>query len=287
MQITSRLACLIACSTCLLVLAFSFTPLAHQLLSTFGAFEISQNNQNYLQHASQANRSDLHVLSESFAILEVLSSAELGIRLVVEANIEVGQSLQSLSKALGIAMAVTLAASVLIECWSLVLSMCDHLAPILLQASLAFCALAFATRMNPAFDHFKRASQDIAELMILGFLVVYFVFPYAVNLTGWLAQGILSSHSTLNPQQKGAADAIMAIRPTEDAVTFWSDSKNWRLDLTTLYQSASDHTHLFFDYTVSSFAHSILSGVAFPLVAFGMIWTLVRSGMKIFKEAFS
>lgn len=159
----------------------------HQVAANLVNKDIEKTNLAYLAREEQASRDVLIKLAEVYTFLEVIRSSDVGVSFLIDINVEVGNLVTSLSRAVDRGMIVsTIAMSSSIILKTLV-KLASDISPFLFKSSLLFLSILF---LNMAlFNKFilTTLSEACFKTFALLLIVTHLVIPYSIHATELIA----------------------------------------------------------------------------------------------------
>ncbi len=241
-----------------------FSWLVHWLLIS----HVNNVSQNYLHSASLARSELLGLLSASKTVLAILHSSQAGVNLIVDAQIQLGQSLNVIFELINHSWLVSVISLAAIEAWKLLLDLSYFsMAKILVVFFLCY-GLHFALRRYKHTLPVSNALLKLSDSLLFIVLLVHFIFPVSVFVTATVGEHYFSSHkAALHSRYREIQSELPAYNMDsglKDQVKqgvehFKVSQKKLHLHITTL-------THLTAQYTIYSLAEFILLPLMFVIV---------------------
>jgi hypothetical protein len=217
------------------------------------------------------------LLGEVAALLEVLSSTDIGIELIVSVDVQAGGVLSSLTRALEWALAASTSATIGSHALKFVNAIADQVSANIIII-LAWAVIAWMVlRIVPAAPTVRRMTRSIAEVLAVLFMISYLIIPYSINLTGWLSQSVSGS---LDPDAETVVESFHGATFTDGGINtdlgFWTRGQNVKSAYEDVTNELPDKVSALMSYTVQKFAHLLIVGVLFPLSVLLMLAVLGR-----------
>lgn len=260
----------------LAILLISFSNISNGVLNTLGTNDIQAENRAFLDTSAAENHKDILRLAEILAVVKLVSTTDIGVNLIIKAEIEVGQALHGLIRSIEYALWVVLASSVTIEVWKILVETAEIFSLFFLRATLLAFIFYLLANGFCRLNKIREVCFVALKFNLMFFLSTYLLVPYALNLTAWLSQGLL--HSNFLAQKKGLHLLHATIESAGKGVEltqYWSNGKTMRSHLIDLHRDVQPHTSNVFEFMVNSFAANLMTGVIVPLVSFYLLWKML------------
>lgn len=171
---------------------FSYTGHISHAWSQAVGQHINKVNQAYLSEAREYTTDLLEILSESKMVLSLLQSSQGGISFFVDVQIQLGETLSTLSDAVGYAWKISLSALSAIEFLSLVLDIGHYsMAPVL---TLLFILLSIYIITRQQLIQLNAILYKLVASVAFIVLLSHFLIPTAVFTSAIISQDIFSKH---------------------------------------------------------------------------------------------
>ena len=242
-----------------------------------GSERIIAVNTIYLEAAANDGLQDTLLLSELAALLEVIKSTDFGIELIVSVDVQIGEVLSSLTKAIEWAVVAAAAATIAAHALQFVNAVSDSLSPIFLIATLWAVVLWMIMRLLPCAQLLKSASRTIVETLCVLFLLSYLVMPYTINITGWLSQDLSQGlqTSTASTVQRFHEDTFQGGSLKTD-LSYWTNSSNVRSAYDEVTSDLQDKVSALTRYALERVANLVIIGLFFPLTVIAILSFVLR-----------
>lgn len=252
--------------------------LAAGLPGTLPGGDVDAANRAWLGAASAEIRHDVTLLAEIWALLNIVQSTEIGVSLLVSADIEVGQALSSLAALVGQAMAVGTAAAALAAAWSVVLTLCAAAAPVALQAVLLFGGLSLLGAGRGPIEAIRAPLRDLAVLSARVFAVLWVVVPYALNLSGWASERATAFLGADDAAVVSNLHADMAAGSAgKDPLDYWRKKDHAVTAFHSIHKDLTHKVSALGRYVTLRLVHAVCAGLLVPLLASVLLWAALRS----------
>lgn len=257
----------------------SFFILLGLLLLTFFVVlpvgSVTTDNETLLTAVRHEALEDILLLGEILAFVHIIASADLGVSLIVSANIEVGQAFAALEIGVERALGVAFIASVLSEFWVIVLKLCTVLALPLLRISLALGAFFLLIRALGKWPKIDIIIQHLMQVSLLGLIGVWLIIPYTVSLTGLVALTMTGTEFHMETADKLHTE-IITTGAQSDPLSFWHREKNIHTSFADTADNITHKIEKLSEYVIERLVHAAVLGILFPLFLTGFLWFILR-----------
>lgn len=243
-------------------------------------------NLGYLGAARSALGSEIAEITGVLAFVEVLSTASIGLDIVVKADLEIGQALAVLAAMTERALAGGLFAALLIDLWQLLLDATRAAAPWFLRAALLFGALDALMRTGGWAAGVAPTVLRAAALSAMGFILAFLVLPYGTNAVAALSCKALGSlpHAGVASFADLAND-LRASDASSDPLGYWSSGESSRAALERAVTDLPQKTDMIRRTAVERLAFTLFVGLIGPMVILSVLgWLALRLARDIWAE---
>lgn len=231
----------------------------------------------YLETAASNGLQQTLLLSELGALMEVIKSTDMGIELIVSVDVQAGQVLSGLTRAIEWATAALAASTISSHALLFINGIADQLSGLLFVTLLSTVGFWMFIRILPVARVFKRAARSIVETFAVLLLVSYFVLPYTINVTGWLSQTLAGSLqvNTQSAVENFHKDTFRG-ESLRTNLKFWTSSNNVRATYDEVTTDLHDKVSALTRYAIERFASLLIVGILFPLSVVLILTMLLR-----------
>ncbi|WP_296425596.1 hypothetical protein [Yoonia sp.] len=251
------------------------------LLATTGTYVLGQSgsaivaqNTSYLQDASRDGLQDMLLIAEILGLLEVLSTTEVGLTVVVSVSAEAGQALSALThvmeRVLGVATLATGTAEAMLGLNRAAAAASFGLA----QLSLGLGAGYFVFRGLNIHNRLQHLAHTLVRMATMLFLIAYLVIPYSINASGWLANQIAEPGDPSAVQVMH--DRTVKRNLSNDPLKYWSDAEHLTRGFKDTINDLPQKLSLMTTHYLGTLIHLLLVGIGFPLLAAALMILVIR-----------
>ncbi|XOV80971.1 MAG: hypothetical protein ACFHVJ_08475 [Aestuariibacter sp.] len=234
---------------------------------------LNQSNTQYLEKLRNHLSEEYVLISEVHALLTTIESGSVGISIIVDANIQIGKEVKSLTTLAEDGKQYLEASVIATESIILLLYLSHYLLPVLFQISLVltvlFCAAKWLKRLNVPHVLFRLLKGSILLLSIL-----HFALPYSVHLAK-VSTEYLDNHydSAMHTYAKRIHEEYVGQSKTNgnDA-----RAKSLMEQNETITTNTSDRISSFFRYTNQKLLRTLLTNTVIPTLLFLSLYLLFR-----------
>lgn len=249
-----------------LLLVLIQTGMFDGFATALGGTQIEVDNIGYLTDARDAAANDFLILSEIFAVLEVIASADVGFDFFVSASVQVGQALAGLSTAIENALLVSAAAAASAEALLAISSIAQFLSQPLLCVALALLAAYFILSAFHRVHTVSRTVRSMTEIVSVLFLVVHLIVPYSIHLSGWIATNAVASlHEESRSRLQSLHGDITDHTIIADGFDSWSKDDQVKAGFERVSKNVTHKIDAVGLYSVRQFTSAVLLGIVLPL----------------------
>lgn len=260
-----------------ILFAVTYLPFGSALHNALGADAIISANGAFLADAVASNHKHTIKLSEILAVLKLVSSTDLGISLVLRADIQVGQALHGLTASIEKALWASVASAVVLELWEVLNRLGDWISLYFFRASAITLFVYGLAHAVVAGVPLRKASFALLKLSVLAFSIVYFVLPYTINLTAWLDLWFLNTAQLVTELGLDKLHATVTnTGQSGDITTFWNSGERIKEHLSLLHTEVAPRTSDIAAFFVKYLAYNLATGVVFPLLSFTLFWQIAK-----------
>ena len=268
--------------TALIAGLIATVPALLELLASTGSARIIAVNAIYLENAASESLQDTLLLGEIAALLEVVKSTDFGIELIVSVDVQIGQVLSGLTRAIEWAMFAAAGATVASHALQFVNGIADQLSVILFLGLLWAVALWMLLRLLPVAGSMRTAGRAIAETLAVLFVLSYLVLPYAINVTGRLSESLAGSlHPDTQTTVTQLHDDTLQGGSLSTDLGYWTNSSNLRAVYQEVTADLHDKVSALTRYAVMRIANLIVVGLLFPLSVVLILTLVLRRLTKL------
>lgn len=257
-----------------------FLPLSGiaSLADWTGSGQITQSNQAFLEDASEAGLRDTLLLGEVSAFLEILRSTDFGIELIVSVDVQAGQAISTLVKAVEWAMLAAASGTILSETLLWVNGLTGVMSLGLLKLGGVAVVFWMVLRILEAKSAWRSIARGFVEVIGLVFLTTYLILPYSINLGGWLTE---TPHGALYSDAASTVENFhsetLGDSGLDTDLDFWTKSSEVKNAYEGITANLADKVASLTLFALRSMAHMLVVGILFPfLVAVVMVVILRR-----------
>lgn len=259
------------------LLALSFVPVPQVLSGVHPSAYVHAKNTANLDAAIKSNALDLTAFTEALSVLNVTASTDVGVALIVKADIKIGEAVSEARSLLQRAQYIAMAAAVILEGLRVLSDLAAAISPFVYKVVLVIvlAALGAAWFFNRGAAHV--IALDMLRLVLLAFVTVKVLFPLSLFLAGGLVN-LVDLHALLAPKTS-AHDLANAARDAfkgKDVIAHWGAGENIKAGLNTLHETFRAKVGGLFDYITGLVVFHTMHGIVFPLLVFAFNWTVAR-----------
>lgn len=235
--------------------------------------DLNQSNIKYLENLRSTLAEEFVLISEVHSLLATIESGSVGISIIVDANIQIGNEVKSLTHLAEEGKKYLSASVIVTECIILLLYLSHFLLPILFQVCVVLLILFSLTkwleRLNLPHVFFKLLKSSVLLLAIL-----HFALPYSVHLAAVTTQYLDKHHGT---EMQNYAKNIHA-----EYVGQHKDKSNDKRAKSlmekneTITANKGHKVASFFRYTSQKLLRTLLVNTVIPLLLFLSLYLLFR-----------
>ncbi|MEM6479943.1 MAG: hypothetical protein AAF647_13015, partial [Pseudomonadota bacterium] len=259
------------------LLVLSFVPLP-AALSPMAA--INAQNSAAIGEAIKENAGDIAALTEAIAILEVASSTDLGVSLVVRADVKIGAALSEAVSLMAQAQLVTLSAALILEFLRIATDLATTMSPYIYKATLliALVGMGAAALMRGGAGHV--IGLDIARLSLVVFLAFKLMIPLSIFASSWIVSQ-LDLHSLLDGSSaaQSLSEAAKSSGGDDDVFSHWGEGNSIKSSVNDLYQAFRTNVSDLTRYLSGLIVFHVMHGIVFPLLVFFILWQATRAAL--------
>ena len=259
------------------LLLLSFVPWPGVISSFDPLAMIDARYRDAIETAIKSNAADLALFTEALAVLNVTSSTDVGIALIVRADVKIGDALAEARELLHHAQTITVAAAFVLQVLRIFTDMAALVGPVAYRLVLVtlLLALGAAAFFNRGAAH--AVSLDVLRVVLLLFLAVKVLIPLTLFLSSALVSGLdLHRPISTDTTARDLAASAQAAAPDKDVVAHWGEGTNVKSGLNGIYETFKGKADALFGYVVGLLVFHIMHGIVFPLIVFGVIWKIAR-----------
>ncbi len=248
--------------------------------------DVTAANLGYLEAARSALGSEIAEITGVLAFVEVLSTASIGLDLVIKADLEIGQALAVLAAMTERALAGGLFAAVLSDLWQLLLDAMRAAAPWFLRAALLFGALDALMRLGSWAAGLAPTVLRAAALSAVAFILAFLVLPYGTNAVAALSPKALDAlpHAGVAGFANLSND-LRASDASSDPLGYWSSGESSRAALERAVTDLPQKTDMIRRTAVERLAFTLVVGLIGPMVILSVLgWLVLRLARDVWSE---
>jgi hypothetical protein len=231
------------------------------------------DNMALLSAAKVTADHDALLLSEILAFIEILDSANLGVKFVVSADIDVGHVFAGIKVFADRALMIAFVAATFAEMWNLVALACGWVEIPLLRG-LLICAILWQTTCALRADpHTQDLFEWVFRFGMALFMCVWLFIPYSISVVGLVAQlgadhGVETHQETVSTLHQDIVSDPAKAAPLE----FWKSEQNIHQQFVQTHNDVDHKTAHLGKYAVARLVHAIGLGLVFPIALSLLMW---------------
>ncbi|MFC3033339.1 hypothetical protein ACFOEE_12485 [Pseudoalteromonas fenneropenaei] len=264
----------------LVVVGFAyFSEFCAEWRASLSTPALHQQNQLYLQNLATQATTDLVLLGEMNAMLQVAQSSQVGVSFFVDFTVDIGKVLAALSHLLEKALEVVTSSSVAIALLQLLDNAASWLAPKLFVISYVL-VLGFGILFIFAKSLLLTQLWKKLMLFVVGlFVTCHLLLPYSIHLTSWLGHELTSStraqhHQALHDMHQ----QLLITAPSKDLKDRAENSLHW-LEKASAKHS-HDHARTLWQYVLHFATVNIFELILMPGLLLLLLYRLMRAGIR-------
>ncbi|WP_299624364.1 hypothetical protein [uncultured Tateyamaria sp.] len=261
-----------------ILLVLSFVPALSSLSNLHPFAYVEAQNTATLETAIKSNAEDLVAFTEALTVLNVTASTDVGVALIVKADIQIGNAVSEAQALLQRAQYVAIGAAAVLEGLRVLSDVAASLGPYIYKAVLVIilAALGAAWLFHQGAAHV--IALDVLRIVLMVFVAVTVIFPLSLYLAGGVVS-LVDMHALLAPKA-AAHDLANAARDTfkgKDVVAHWGEGDNIKAGLNTLHETFMSKVGDLFEYVTGLVVFHTMHGLVLPLLVFAVNWTVARA----------
>ncbi|MGH1579309.1 hypothetical protein [Planktotalea sp.] len=211
-----------------------FTGVLDPLAQFLGGQQLNESNQAYIQSVQAGAVKELATLGAILAVVDVVSSVELGFNFVASANVSVGHAIHSLGLLLNQGVDALVLSTAAFEVLTFLLAISNAVSGTIFAFAMIGLGLLLIARGMGAEAKLTALLEDVAFIAIALFLFTYIIVPYSIQISAWSSLEITHALHTSTREGLAALHSDIVERATDA-----SSAKEWVKKGTAL--SAFDH----------------------------------------------
>ncbi len=211
-----------------------FTGALNPLSALLGGAALEESNAAYIKSVQAQSVKELVTMGAMLAVVDVISSVEVGFNFVATAEVSIGHALKTFALLLQRAADALMLSTAAFEVVAILLAIAKAISGPLFALSLICLGLLQVSRSFDALANVHRLIHEVTFIVISLFLFSYIILPYSIQISAWCSQEITHALHTATREGLAALETDI-VRRSVDAPT----PQEWTHKGTTI--AAYDH----------------------------------------------